>query len=96
MIEESAGMSGHERTGNPGVGAVAESHPKAGSLLLHPAAEDAGGPPMIRSAWRRRPGPIVLANAGTKIVWLLKLVWAFYSMVKGCRRAPGRWVWAFH
>ena len=52
-------------------------------------------PPMIRSAPRNSPGPIVLANAGTKVVRLLKLVSAFCSIVSGCSRAPSRCVCAF-
>ena len=49
-------------------------------------------PPMIRSAWRNSPGPIVLANAGTSVVRLRKLVRAFCSTVSGWSRAPRRWV----
>ena len=51
---------------------------------------------MMRSAARKSAGPIVFANAGTSVVRLRKLVRAFCSIVRGCRRAPIRWVWAFH
>src|SRR5271165_3338359 len=44
-------------------------------------------PPMIRSALRKNPGPIVLAKAGTRVVRLLKLVSAFCSMVSGCNKS---------
>ena len=49
-------------------------------------------PPMIRSAARNSAGPMVLANAGTSVVRLLKLVSAFCSIVSGCSRAPSRCV----
>ena len=38
---------------------------------------------------------MVLANAGTRVVRLLKLVSAFCSMVSGCSRAPRRCVCIF-
>src|SRR5439155_473843 len=41
-------------------------------------------------------GLIVLANAGTAVVRLLKLVIAFCSIVSGWSRAPRRCVWRFH
>ena len=41
--EEAAGEGGHERAGDPGVGAVAEGHPEAGALPLHAPVEDAVG-----------------------------------------------------
>ena len=61
-----------------------------------PRSKTPSAPPMIRSAWRKSPGPIVLAKAGTSVVRLLKLVSAFCSIVSGCSRAPMRCVWAFH
>ncbi len=39
-----------------------------------PRSKMPSAPPMIRSAWRNSPGPIVLAKAGTSVVRLLKLV----------------------
>ena len=50
-------------------------------------------PPIIRSDWRNRPGPTVLARHGTSVVRLLKLVSAFCSMVSGCSFAPRRYGW---
>ena len=38
----------------------------------------------------------MLANAGTSVVRLLKLVRAFCSIVSGCSRAPRRCVCFFH
>src|SRR5947209_5705152 len=57
-----------------------------------PRLKAPSAPPMIRSAARNSPGPMVLANAGTRVVRLRKLVKAFCSMVSGCRRAPRRCV----
>ena len=52
-------------------------------------------PPMILSQPKNRPGPTVLAKAGTCVVRLLKLVSAFCSIVNGCSLAPSRWVCFF-
>ena len=61
-----------------------------------PRLKTPSAPPMMRSAARNRAGPIVLANAGTSVVRLRKLVSAFCSIVSGCSRAPRRCVCAFH
>ena len=41
VVEQTAGQGGHERAGNPGIRTIAEGHPQARPLPLHPAIKDA-------------------------------------------------------
>src|SRR5262249_3083460 len=86
------GGGGVNELGTQGSGPCGEVIQRLIPCHCIPRSNRPSAPPMIRSALRKRPGPIVLANAGTSVVRLLKLVKAFCSIVRGCSRAPIRCV----
>src|SRR5687768_8383291 len=53
-------------------------------------------PPMQKSLWRNRPGPIVLANAGMSVNRDMNECSEFCSTVSGCSATPRRCVCFFH
>lgn len=77
------GCIGMNVDGIQGVGSCRSVIHNESPCHIIPRPKVPSAPPMILSHPRNNPGPIVLANAGTCVVRLLKLVNAFCSTVSG-------------